>query len=96
MREHLLELSEEYGLGLHLIAGGGIHEVHRGAHRSRTPACAGKTEEEQQQRAQKWRGRPTPGAGLVVPRAWAPGPTPLHARRAGVAAAVEHGCSRCS
>lgn len=38
---------------------------------------------------------PLQGAGLVVPRAWAPGPTTLHARRAGVAAAVEHGCSQC-
>ena len=62
MREHLLKLPEKHGLGLHLIAGGGVCEVHCGAHRSRSPACIRKTEEQQPQRVQKQRGRPTPGS----------------------------------
>lgn len=36
------------------------------------------------------------GAGLVMPRAWASGLTTLHAKRRGVAAAVERECSQCS
>lgn len=62
MREHLLKLLEKHGLGLHLIEGRGVHETHYAAHQSRSSACTKKTEEEQQQRVQKWRGRPTPGS----------------------------------